>query len=72
MPLRSSLSVLLNVSYNKIHEYIWFRGGDLNGFRDIKPLGSKWSGACPGTPLDDFPVSLIKCILSLETLIYMA
>ena len=36
MPRGFSWSVLLNVSYHKIHEYIWFRGRDLNGFRDIK------------------------------------
>ena len=34
----SSRSVLLNVSYYKKHEYIWLRGGDLKGFRDIKPF----------------------------------
>ena len=27
-----SRSVLSNVSYYKIHEYIWFKGEDLNGF----------------------------------------
>ena len=27
-----SQSVLLNASYHKKHEYIWIRGGDLNGF----------------------------------------
>ena len=24
--------VALSLSYHKKHEYIWFRGGDLNGF----------------------------------------
>ena len=32
MPLGTSQSVVLNASYHKKHEYIWFRGGDLNGF----------------------------------------
>ena len=27
--------VLLNASDHNEHEYIWFRGGDLNGFCDI-------------------------------------
>ena len=40
--------------------YIWFKGGDLNGFQDIRPL-MKWKGwACPRGP----PVSVIGCILS--------
>ena len=30
------LVMLLNVSYHKEHNYIWFRGGDLNVFRDNK------------------------------------
>ena len=33
--LQTSPSVLLNVSCYKKHEYIWFMGGDLNGFQDI-------------------------------------
>ena len=33
---RTSWSVPLNVSYHKKNEYAWLRGGDLNGFRDIK------------------------------------
>ena len=37
------MSVLLNVSYYKIYEYIWFKGGDMNGFRDIKAF-MKWRG----------------------------
>ena len=32
MPLGESFSVSLDVSYHKEQEYIWFRGGDLNGF----------------------------------------
>ena len=32
----TSRSVLLNGSCHKNHEYIWFRGGDLNSLRDIK------------------------------------
>ena len=34
----TSPSVLLNAYYHKKHKNIWFSGGDLNGFRDIKPL----------------------------------
>ena len=36
--LGTSPSVLLNAYYHKKHEYIyiWFRGGDLNSFRDNK------------------------------------
>ena len=34
----TSLSVLLNASYHEKHEYVWFRGGDLNSFGDIKPF----------------------------------
>ena len=36
MPLGSSLSVLLNVSYYKMHEYILLSGGDLKSFQDSK------------------------------------
>ena len=32
MPLGDIQSVSLNLSYHKEHEYIWYRGGDLNGF----------------------------------------
>ena len=37
---------LLNVSYHKKQEYIWFRGGDLNGFGDIRTLRIGWAWAC--------------------------
>ena len=37
-PRGTSSLVLLNASYHKKHEYVWFRGGDLNCFRDIKPF----------------------------------
>ena len=37
-PVGISQSVLLNVLLNKKHEYIWYRGGDLNGFWDISDL----------------------------------
>ena len=30
--------MLLNVSYHKKHDYIWFRDKDLNGFRESKPF----------------------------------
>ena len=32
MPLGGAQSMSLNLSYHKEHEYVWFRGGDLNGF----------------------------------------
>ena len=35
MPLGTSQPVLLNTSYYKKHEDIWFKGGDLNNFLDI-------------------------------------
>ena len=38
--------VLLNASYRKKHEYIWFRGEDLNGFLDINTLTIGWALAC--------------------------
>ena len=31
-------SMSLNVPYLKEQEYIWFMGGDLNGFRDLTHL----------------------------------
>ena len=31
-PRVTSLSVLLNASHHEKHEYVWFRGGDQNGF----------------------------------------
>ena len=37
-PTGTSLSVLLNVSCDKKHEYIWFMGGDLNSCPDITSL----------------------------------
>ena len=32
MPQGDPQSVSLDVSYYKEHEYVWFRGGDLNVF----------------------------------------
>ena len=32
MLLGDPMSVSLDLSYHKEHEYIWFRGGDQNGF----------------------------------------
>ena len=54
-------SVSLDLSYHKEHEYIWFRGGDLNGFvryytiNEVEGVGHAHGG---------FPVSFIGCILS--------
>ena len=45
--------------------YIWFRGGDLNGLRYIKPFMKSMGWACPGTPrVNSLSVSVIECILS--------
>ena len=46
MPKETSRSVLLIVSYHMKQEYIWFRGGDLNGFCDIRTLRIVWAWAC--------------------------
>ena len=40
----------LDLSYHKEPEYILFRDGDLNGFRDMRSL-MKWKGW--GMPLGD-------------------
>ena len=37
----------LHVSYQKEQEYIWFRGGDLNSFLDIRPCIKHRGGAYP-------------------------
>jgi hypothetical protein len=29
------------------HEYIWFRGGDVNSFRDIQPISHFWVVGLP-------------------------
>ena len=48
----TSQSVLLNAYYYKKYEfYIWFRGGNQNGFWDIKPFMCEGGGTCLGTPL---------------------
>ena len=37
--LGTSWSVLLiNVSYHKVYNDVWFMGGDLNSFQDIRPI----------------------------------
>ena len=41
------ISENMNILYHEYHEYIvWFRGGDLNGFWDIRTLRIGWSWAC--------------------------
>ena len=40
-PLGNPRSVSLDGSYHKEQQYIWFRGGDLNNFWDIRPY-MKW------------------------------
>ena len=37
----------LNAPHHKEEEYIWFRGGDLNGFQDIMHFMKRAGGACP-------------------------
>ena len=58
----TSWSVLLNVSYHKEYDYLWFRGGDLNGFRDIKTFMKLMGGKYPGTAQEDFPFNVIEYI----------
>ena len=60
----ASLSVLLNVSYHKVHDYIWFRAGDLKGFRDSKAFMKLRGWTCLGTPPGDILLSVNECILS--------
>ena len=56
----TSLPVLLNVCYDKKHEFIWFRGGYLNGFRDIKPF-TNWTGwGMPRNATGDFQSVLLN------------
>ena len=44
-------SMSLNDSYHKKQGYVWIRGGDLNGFWDMRPFMKWWGGAYPqGTP----------------------
>ena len=46
-------SMLLNAPHHKEQEYIWFMGGDLNGFQDIMQFMKRAVRACPrGTPRD--------------------
>ena len=37
----------LNAPHHKEQEYIWFMGGDLNGFQDIMHFMKRAGGACP-------------------------
>ena len=43
-------SMLLNVFYDKKHEYIWFRGRVWTVSEILNLKRIKRSGACPGTP----------------------
>ena len=39
----------MNACYHKEYHYIWFSGGNLNGFRDIKPFYEvNWVGHARG------------------------
>ena len=51
----------LNAPHHKEQEYIWFMGGDLNGFHDIMQFyeKSRW-GMSPGDP----GIHVTKCGLS--------
>ena len=40
-------SMSLNAPHHKEQEYIWFMGGDLNGFQDIMHFMKRLGGACP-------------------------
>ena len=40
-------SMSLNAPHHKEQEYIWFIGGDLNGFQDIMHFMKRADGACP-------------------------
>ena len=60
----TSPSVLLNAPYHKKGEYIWLRGGDLNGFPDIKLFVIRTEWGMPGHAREDFSISVIECVLS--------
>ena len=56
-------SMSLNAPHHKEQEYIWFMGGDLNGFQDITGMHfmKRVGGACPrGDP----GIHVTKCGLS--------
>ena len=60
----TSPSVLLNAScHKKTHEHIWFMGGDLNGFRDIKQFMKLTGWGKPGHALEVFLVIVTECVL---------
>ena len=47
-PLWNPWSMSLNAPHHKEQEYIWFMGGDLNSFRDIKHFVKRGWGMPPG------------------------
>ena len=49
---------------DKKHAYIWFRGLDLNGFRDIKPFINKTAWVMPGHVGEEFHICVIEYVLS--------
>ena len=58
-------SMSLNAAYHKEQQYIWFMGGDLNGFRDITHF-MKWRGwgMPPGDPFGIHgPCHLMRLII---------
>ena len=59
-----SPSVLVNASSHKKHEYIWFMGGDLNGFLDNKLFMKLAGWSMPGHTHGDVTISVIECVLS--------
>ena len=50
MPPANQRSVSLNAPYHKVHEYVWFRGWDLNKFWEIAFYEVKGMGHAPGLP----------------------
>ena len=58
--LATSLSGLLNGSCYKKHEYIWFMGGNLNGFQDIKCFMKRTRWGMPRGAHGDIPIVLLN------------
>ena len=62
-------SMSLNAPHHK-EQYIWFMGGDLNGFQDIMHF-MKWGGARPrGTPLGHKETCHLMCLIIRNKNIY--
>ena len=60
-PPLDTWSMSLNAPHLKEQEYMWFMGGDLNGFQDIMHFIRRAGGVCPrGDP----GIHVTKCRLS--------